>query len=252
MTTWSWRSNSPKQAVPGAIGSRIGDRPVVNATPEMSVIRVFDLPAIAWTLTAVLLFSGGNYILQLIKSHQITDRVNNGLHALMNLLMAAMIWNLVPSTMLAQIAVLTGAALWFVLQAVARPELKTLCASSQGRLQCLYHSLTMVGAALMVAMMLGHAAPTAGQGILAASEMSMPNAHHAMPVAPQGTAAATPDLAFLLTVFFGAAALVFVVLVLRFRVRRSAAAAPRLAVRAEHGFEALGAAVMATMFATMA
>ena len=69
----------------------------------------------------------------------------------MNVLMAAMLWNLVPSTMLAQIAVLAGAALWFVIQAVARPEFKILCAGSQDRLKCVYHSLTMAGAALMIA-----------------------------------------------------------------------------------------------------
>ena len=114
---------------------------------------MFNVPAITWTLTAVLLFSGSYHLLQAARSRHLTDRANNALHALMNVLMAAMLWNLVPSTMLAQIAVLTGAALWFVIQAVARPEFKILCAGSQGRLKCVYHSLTMAGAALMVAMM---------------------------------------------------------------------------------------------------
>ncbi|WP_442853127.1 DUF5134 domain-containing protein [Arthrobacter sp. MA-N2] len=61
-----------------------------------------------------------------------------------------MLWNLAPTTLLAQIAVLTGAALWFTIQAVARPEFKTLCTTAQGRLKCAYHALTMAGAALMI------------------------------------------------------------------------------------------------------
>lgn len=218
---------------------------------------MFNLPAITWILTAVLLLSGSYHALQATRSHQLTDRVNKSLHALMNVLMAAMLWNLVPSTMLAQIAVLTAAALWFVVQAVARPEFKTLCGGSQGRLKCLYHSLTMAGAALMVAMMAGHVTAT-GQGIVPAGGMSMANAHHAMEAPAQSTAAATfdhsPDLAIPLTVFFGAAAMVFIVLLLRFRVPKTTlrhATAPRLSLRAEHGLEALGAAVMALMFATM-
>jgi hypothetical protein len=87
----------------------------------------------------------------------------------------------------------------------------------------------------------------------------MSNAHHAMAAAAQNTAAATtvdhsPGLAILLTVFFGAAAVVFIVLLLRGRVTKPTlhhATAPRLSVRAEHGLEALSAAVMALMFATM-
>lgn len=218
---------------------------------------MFNIPALTWTLTAVLLAGGSYHALQATRSHQLTDRVNKSLHALMNALMAAMLWNLAPSTMLAQIGLLTGAALWFVIQAVARPEFKTLCGGSQGRLKCLYHSLTMAGAALMVAMMAGHVS-TAGHGIVPAAGMSMSNAHHAMPAPAQSTAAATfdhsPDLAIPLTVFFGAAAVVFIVLLLRGRGTKPTlhhATAPRLSVRTEHALEALGAAVMALMFATM-
>ena len=217
---------------------------------------MFNIPAITWTLTAVLLLSGSYHFLQATRSHQLTDQINESLHALMNVLMAAMLWNLVPSTMLAQIAVLAGAALWFVIQSVARPEFKTLCAGSQGRLKCVYHSLTMAGAALMVAMM--GQVTTAGHGSVPAGGTSMSNAHHAMPATPQSAGAATlghsPDLAILLTVFFGAAAVVFIVLLLRFGVPKATLrneAAPRRFVRAEHGLEALGAAIMALMFATM-
>lgn len=233
-----------------------GPNPYLSQPSSESVIRVFNLPAITWTLTAVLLFSGSYHVLQAARSHQRTDQVNKSLHALMNVLMAAMLWNLVPSTMLAQIAVLTGAALWFVIQAVARPEFKTLCAGSQGRLKCVYHSLTMAGAALMVAMM-GHVTTT-GHGIVPARGMSMSNAHHAMAAAVQSTAAATfdhsPDMAILLTVFFGTAAVIFMGRLLRFRVTTTMlrnATASRLSVRAEHWIEALGAAVMALIFATM-
>ena len=180
----------------------------------------------------------------------------------MHLLMAAMLWHLAPATMLAQIAVLTGAALWFIIQAVARPEFKTLCADGRGRLKCVYHSLTMAGAALMIVMMAqmttaGHGVAPSG-GMAGMTGMSMSHDHHAMGTAAQTTAAATsghsPDLAILPTVFFAAAAMVFIILLLRFRVIKNThhnAAAPRLSARAEHGLEALGAAIMALMFTTM-
>lgn len=215
------------------------------------------MPAITWTLTAVLLLGGSYHALQATRSHHLTDRVNNSLHALMNVLMIAMLWNLVPSTMLAQIAVLAGAALWFVIQAVARPEFKLLCAGSQGRLKCVYHGLIMTGAALMVAMM-GHVTTT-GHGTVPADSMSMPHDHHAMATAPRNTAAAPfdhlPGLAILLTILFGAAAVTFLVLLIRYRattITPGHAVVRKLSVRAEHGLEALGAAVMALMFATMA
>lgn len=218
------------------------------------MIRVFNIPAITWALTAVLLLSGSYDFLQATKSHQLTHQINKVLHGIMNVLMAAMLWNLVPSTMLAQIAVLTGAALWFVIQAVARPEFKTLCAGSQDRLKCLYHSLSMAGAAVMLAMM--------GQvttGHVPAGGIPMSNAHHQMAhAAPPSTAAATldhsPGPAILLTVLFAAAAVVFIFLLARHRVTKTTlddAATSRPSVRAEHGLEALGAAVMAMMFATM-
>ncbi len=219
------------------------------------MIRVFNIPAINWALTVVLLLSGGDHLLQATRSQHLTDQANKSLHALMNVLMAAMLWNLVPSTMLAQIAVLAGAALWFVIQAVARPEFKILCAGSQDRLKCVYHSLTMAGGALMIAMM-GHAA--AGHEIALAVATSTPHAHHAIAPAVQSTVVPGLDhssnLAIPLTVFFGTAAVVFIVLILRGRATKPATrrqSTPKHSVRAEHGHEALGAAVMALMFATM-
>lgn len=220
------------------------------------MIRVFSNPAITWTLTAILLLSASYHILQGIRSKQRKDLANNSLHALMHLLMAAMLFHLAPSTMLAQIAVLTGAAMWFIIQAVARPEIKTFCTDGPGRLKCAYHSLTMVGAALMIAMMGG--VTTAGYATAPTNTPSMPHDHHAM-AAPLKTTAATtldqsPHLAILLTVFFAAAAMVFIILLLRFRATKNTHHSSTTAkhnTRSEHGLEALGAAVMALMFATM-
>ena len=120
----------------------------------------------------------------------------------------------------------------------------------------LYHGLTMAGGAVMVAMM-GLAATTHHESSRPAA-MPMPHAHHAMSAATPSTPVAaidhSPDVAIALTVLFGAAAVVFVVLLLRYRVAGIShrhAAASRLSVRTEHGLEALGAAVMALMFATM-
>lgn len=218
---------------------------------------MFNIPAITWTLTAVLLLSGCYYFLQAVTSHQRTDRINKFLHAVMNVLMAAMLWNFVPSTILAQIAVLAGAAFWFVIQAVARPEFKTLCANDHGRLKCVYHGLTMAGAALMIAMMSPGA--TAGNETASAAGTPSAHAHHGMAAANYSPAATTatgqtPMLATLLTVFFGAAAVVFLVLLFRGGVINSPhhTASSRISNRAQHGFEALGAAAMALMFATMA
>lgn len=217
------------------------------------MIRVFNIPAITWSLTVILLLSGSYHLLQAAKPHQITDRINDALHAVMNILMAAMLWNFAPSTVLAQIAVLAGAALWFVIQAVARPEFKNLCAGSQGRLKCLYHSFSMAGAALMVAMMTSHITTAP------ADTSALPGAHHGMPHSIPATTTATldhlPGLATPLTIVFAAAALVFVTLLVRNRKPATAArskAAPRHSPRKQHSVEAVGAAAMALMFATMA
>ncbi len=216
------------------------------------MIGVFNIPVITWTLTTILLLGGSYHVLQAAKSRHLTDRVNKGLHALMNALMAAMLWNFIPTTMLAQITVLTCAALWFIIQAVARPEFKILCTDSQGRLKCLYHALTMAGAALMLAMMAQTTTP--GHGTVPAGTMSMPTTHHA--TAAHTTATPTlgysPALAIPVTIFFGTAAAIFIILLLRSRLRTTTHAhTPKLTTRIEHALEALGAAIMALMFATM-
>ncbi|MET3207063.1 MULTISPECIES: DUF5134 domain-containing protein [unclassified Arthrobacter] len=210
---------------------------------------MFNIPAITWTLTAVLLLSGSYHLLQATKPDQLTERINNSLHALMNLLMAAMLWNLAPSTMLAQIAVLTGAALWFIIQAVARPEFKILCTGSLSRLKCVYHSVSMAGAALMITMMTSHITPGAAEA------MPLPNAHHSIPQLPRATATLDhlPSLAAPLTIIFATAALIFIALLLR--TRKPATTDPNKTAhspRKKHSLEALGAAIMALMFATMA
>lgn len=216
---------------------------------------MFNIPAITWTLTAVLLLSGSYHLLQATKPHQVTDRINNILHALMNILMAAMLWNLAPSTVLAQIAVLASAALWFIIQAVARPEYKLLCAGRPGRLKCLYHSLSMAGAAVMIAMM-----AQATTGPAPAQAMSMPNAHHSMTGAPHtatlGTATTAAGLghapAILLTIVFAAAATTFLILLLhRHTANTHDTTSRQRATRTGHGLEGLGAASMAFMFATL-
>lgn len=218
---------------------------------------MLNIPAVTWTLTIILLLSGSYHLLQAAKSHKRRDQINKSLHALMNVLMAAMLWNLVPSTILAQIAVLTGAALWFVIQAVARPEFKILCAGSHGRLKCGYHSLSMGGAAFMIATMSHTAGASPGNSVQAGG-ISLSHAHHAMAGENHNTAAPTidqqPTLAILLTVLFGTAAVIFLILLRRSRIAANTpykTAAPRFSLRAEHGFEALGAAIMALMFATM-
>lgn len=231
---------------------------VPNPTRSESVIHVFDIPAVTWALTAILLVSGSYHFLHVTRSHQLTDRINKSLHGLMNILMAAMVWNLTSSTMLAQIAVLAGAALWFVIQAVARPEFTTLCARSQGRLKCVYHGLAMAGAALMIARM--GQVPAVAHEIVPTDGMPMSTGHHSMAAPAHNTATAagaghSPDLVIVLTVFFGAAAVVFIVLLLGLRrtknTSHNASASAKSSARAEHGFEALGASVMALMSATM-
>ncbi len=220
------------------------------------MIRVFNLPALTWTLTIFLLVGGSYHLLQAARSLHLTDRINNILHALMNALMMAMLWNLGPSTMLAQIVLLAAAALWFTIQAVARPEFKRLCATTQGRLKCAYHSLTMAAAATMIALMAAHA-PASGPAN--PTPLPMSHAHHIMAQGPHTavdtattTAAALGNTpAILLTLFFAAAATTFLILLLRQRATTHRQAARKHSSRTENGIEASGAATMALMFAMM-
>jgi len=220
------------------------------------VIRVFNIPALTWTLTAVLLAGGSYHLWQAARSHHLTDRVNNTLHALMNALMAAMLWNLAPSTILAQIGLLAAAALWFIIQAVARPEYKLLCAGTQGRIKCAYHALTMAAAALMIAMMT-HPTTTGPATATATGHGTGPAAHHAMTTTPHTTTPATPldhPPGILLTLLFATAALTFLILLARRTTTTHHTAtkhSTKHSTRTEHALEALGATTMALMFATM-
>ena len=220
---------------------------------------MFHIPALTWTLTAVLLIAGSYHLVQAVRARHLTDRVNNTLHALMNTLMTAMLWNLGPSTLLAQIAILTGAALWFTLQAVARPEFKLLCAGSQGRLKCAYHSLTMAAAATMIALMTTHTTGTGpATGTAPASTHTTHSGHHGTAATDTATTATT-DIATLgntpalaLTLIFAAAAATFLTLILRHhRTRTTIHHGSKHSTRTEHALEALGATTMALMFATM-
>ncbi|WP_307098697.1 DUF5134 domain-containing protein [Arthrobacter globiformis] len=217
---------------------------------------MFNIPALTWTLTAVLLAGGSYHLWQAARSHHLTDRVNNTLHALMNALMAAMLWNLAPSTTLAQIGLLAAAALWFIIQAVARPEFKLLCAGTQGRLKCAYHALTMAAAALMIAMMTHPATgPATAHGTAPADHTSMPAAHHTMTTTPHPTATAATPLdhppGILLTLLFATAALTFLTLLARRTTTTHHHNTTPRPTRTEHALEALGATTMALMFATM-
>ncbi|MFC9354957.1 DUF5134 domain-containing protein, partial [Arthrobacter sp. NPDC057013] len=205
---------------------------------------------------------GAYQLWQAYRSAHLTDRVNNTLHALMNTLMAAMLWNLAPSTLLAQIGLLAGAALWFIIQAVARPEYKLLCAGTQGRLKCAYHALTMTAAALMIATMTHPGSTTtSATGKPGGTPLPMPmdHAHHAMATTPHTPATGTPTAApalgltpgILLTLLFTTAALTFLILLIRNRTTPTHhTTARKHSTRTEHALEALGATSMALMFAT--
>ncbi|MFJ4029410.1 DUF5134 domain-containing protein [Paenarthrobacter sp. NPDC089989] len=252
-------------------------------------MSVFAIPAVTWALTVVLLASGAWHTIQTIRpAHTSTrrpggthtrteqgtqlgrssgrsqpsqrpelrpswaDRTNQGLHALMHLLMAAMLWNAAPATTLAQILLLAAAALWFTIQAVARPQYRTFCAGTTGRLKCTYHAATMAAAAIMIAMMTNHTTPTQTTTTPAAA-----HTHHATTTGTgTGTASVfqnTPALATLLTIAFAAAATTFLILLLRHRTQTTHTNTHHhpTNTRTEHGLEAAGATTMALMFATM-
>ena len=221
---------------------------------------MFHIPALTWTLTAVLLLAGSYHLAQAVRARHLTDRVNNTLHALMNTLMTAMLFNLGPTTLLAQIGLLTAAALWFTLQAVARPEFKLLCAGNQGRLKCAYHALTMAAAATMITLMTTHTPTTAtptgtgtGTGTTTAgTHTAHHGTTHTATTADTTTTAAlgnTPAIA--LTLVFSAAATTFLTLLILRHRTNTRHHSRKHSTRTEHALEALGATTMALMFATM-
>jgi Domain of unknown function (DUF5134) len=238
------------------------------------VIRVFNLPALTWTLTAVLLLGGAYNLVQAVRARHLTDRINNTLHALMHTLMAAMLWGLAPATTLAQITLLAGAALWFTLQAVARPQFKLLCNGTPGKLKCAYHSLTMAAAATMITLMTTHTTPTTPEAGTAGPThptadttgmADMPGMHHTT----TAHTITTPDTttitalghtpALLLTLTFTAAAATFLTLLLRHHHTTKTTnthqgthqGTHQKTTRTDHALETLSATTMALMFATM-
>ncbi|WP_423181378.1 DUF5134 domain-containing protein [Arthrobacter sp. NyZ413] len=250
------------------------------------MIRVFEIPAVSWALTAVLSTAGAYHLYLAARARQATDRINEALHALMHAAMAAMIWNLAPAALLAQIGILTAAALWFTLQAIARPEYKLLCTGTQGRITCAYHAATMAAAALMLTMMNTPTTATGtsgtgttgtgttGTGTTGTTGMphmnmgsmggmdmgSMPMNHHTT-TAAAGTAAGNPLTtlfthqsapALILAILFGTAAITFTTLLLR-RTPTTGHTKHhnKHNNRTKHALEATGAATMALMFATM-
>lgn len=212
---------------------------------------MFTIPALTWTLTAVLLAGGTYHLVQAARSRHLTDRVNNTLHALMNTIMAAMLFNLAPTTILAQIGLLAGAALWFIIQAVARPEFKILCAGTQGRIKCAYHSLTMTGAALMIALMTHPATSHGTETIGAPTHGGHHGTTHTTATATAAGYGHTP--AILLTIIFAAAAATFLTLLLLRRRNTTTThhTTAKHTTRTEHALETLSATTMALMFATM-
>ncbi|MFJ4169581.1 DUF5134 domain-containing protein [Paenarthrobacter sp. NPDC089714] len=245
-------------------------------------MSVFAIPAMTWALTVVLLASGAWHTIQTLRPARTgpdqgtqlgrisarfqhskraqlrpswADRTNQGLHALMHLLMAAMLWNAAPATTLAQILILAAAALWFTIQAVARPHYRTFCSGTTGRLKCTYHAATMAAAAIMIAMMTNHTTTnTATQATTGSTPATAAHTHHATTGTGTGTASIfqnTPALATLLTIAFAAAATTFLILLLRHRTQTTHTHHHPTNTRTEHGLEAAGATTMALMFATM-
>ncbi|MBT8163853.1 DUF5134 domain-containing protein [Arthrobacter sp. GN70] len=235
------------------------------------MILVFEIPAVSWALTAVLSAAGAYHLYLAARARQATDRINEALHALMHAAMAAMIWNLAPAALLAQIGVLAAAALWFTLQAIARPEYKLLCTGTQGRITCAYHAATMAAAALMLTIMNTTSAGNTATGNTGAGNMpqmnmggmdmgSMPMNHHTTtPAAATSTANPLTALfahqsapALILAILFGTAAITFTTLLLRRQPTTGHGTHHnKHNNRTKHALEATGAATMALMFATM-
>ncbi|MFJ4286864.1 DUF5134 domain-containing protein [Paenarthrobacter nicotinovorans] len=215
------------------------------------MIRVFASSTVTWALTAVIVVSVGYYVLRAARSPQLPQRINSMLHALMNSFMAAMLWNVGASVVLAQIAVLAGAAMWFMIQAVAKPQFK-LTFACQGKHKSAYHAFTMVAAACMIATMSLHLHGSTHESESQGRPLGM--THHQVQVTEANSASnLTVDqlaaLALPLAVVFGGAALILIFGAVRIYRRRESAL--RRSACSEHCFEAIGAAAMALMFASL-
>jgi len=199
------------------------------------------------------LVTGLYHALVVISTPRLVGKTNSALHAIMSLSMAAIVWRQGQWVTLATVLLLASGALWFVVQAVARPEFRSLCTGGKDRVRCIYHGITMVAGAYMAAAM---ATPAVALSDMTTAAPS--HGHHAAStIAP--TASWWIDLGPALgggaVLFFGAATLFFIVLIAA-PSRVEASNAPGKAtldalLRPALGFEALGAGAMAMMFLAM-
>ncbi len=197
--------------------------------------------------------TGTYHAIGVVGTPWLVGKTNSALHTMMSLSMAAILWHQGQWITLGTVLLLTSGALWFIVQAVARPEFRSLCTGGKDRARCIYHGITMLAGAYMAAVM--------AKPVVVPSNMitaAPAHAHHAAStIAPNVTWGIDlgPVLSGGAVLFFGAAALFFVVLI---------AAPPRVeaskmtgkttlnaVVRSALGFEALGAGSMALMFLAM-
>lgn len=206
-----------------------------------------------WTLTGVLLVTAGYHALRAVKASHLVGKANNALHTIMGLSMTATLWSGGQWATLSAVLLLSSGALWFVIQAVARPEFKSVCAEKKDRTKCFYHGITMAAGAYMV---------TAMTPATIGGPVDLPVAatysHHMASGIHQSIPTSSFDLAPLLhggaVIFFGAAALIFAALTAR-SFKGASQLAGRTTLHAPHrpalGFEALSAGAMAAMYLAM-
>lgn len=207
-----------------------------------------------WTLTGVLLVTAGHHALIAIKAPGLVRKANNALHAIMGLSMAATLWRHSQWATLPSVLLLSSGTLWFVIQAVARPEFKSVCVEKMERTKCIYHGITMAAGAYMVTAM----SPAPMHGLVNSPGAAAMPSHHMASGIHQSIPASSFDLAPLLNgaavIFFGAAAFIFVALIAR-SFEGASKLANRTTLRAPHrpalGFEALSAGAMAAMYLVM-
>jgi hypothetical protein len=206
-----------------------------------------------WTLTGLLLVTGTYHAIGVIRTPGLVGKTNSALHTMMSLSMAAILWRQGHWITLGAVLLLTSGALWFIVQAVARPEFKSLCTGGKDRGRCIYHGITMVAGAYMATVM--------AKPVVAPSNMSAAaptHAHHAAStIAPDATWGIDIGLALSggAVLFFAAATLYFVVLIAAPSRLEASKTASKMTLNALFrpalGFEALGAGAMALMFLAM-
>lgn len=196
---------------------------------------------------------GVYHALVVIYTPRLVGKTNGALHAIMSLSMAAMLWRQGQWVTLATVLLLASGALWFVVQAVARPEFRSLCTGGKDRVRCIYHGISMMAGAYMATVMATPTVAPSGMTTAATSHVH----HAASTIAPNAPwwIDLGPALSGGAVLFFGAATLFFVVLIAApSRVEASKAPGKTtldVLLRPALGFEALGAGAMALMFLAM-